>query len=83
MKFIYSISHKSFQTDDIRFTSTLFQATNRVAALNKYNKLAKGRSEYPYCWNLVKLEDVHLASIVDYTYCVFPKPYGLEASKPP
>ena len=61
---IFEVIHKHFCTDDIRLTHTLVQASTKLNAKNKFNKLAKKRKNYPYCWNEVTLKDIQKAEIL-------------------
>ena len=47
---LFKVTHRSFQTDTIVYTSDVFEGEDEHAALNSYNELAKTRTEYPYMW---------------------------------
>lgn len=61
---IYKIHHYAFATDDVKPTISLVEADSKEEALDKYNKLATTRTEYPYCWNQVSLNQVYEADII-------------------
>lgn len=58
---IFEVVHQCFATDHLEYTTTLVHATSRQAAVDKFNGLAKHRTEYPYCWSQVELKDVTLS----------------------
>lgn len=61
---LFRVEHYAFQTDDLKPAYTLVAATSRKEALGKFNKVAKKREAYPYCWNEADLEDVSLVDEV-------------------
>lgn len=62
---LWQVSHRAFQTDDLRWITTLVRAPTREAAQAKFNALAEQRREYPYCWTPVALENVHEAAVIE------------------
>jgi hypothetical protein len=59
MKRLYSVRHFHFVTDRGMPTVTKVRAHSRAEALAIYNRVARLRTEYPYCWNLATLLDVY------------------------
>ena len=61
---IFSVSHFCFQTDRLGWTTTLVEAETKEEALEKYNKVAEARKEYPYCWDKRTIRSVHEPEIL-------------------
>jgi hypothetical protein len=61
---IFQIHHYAFATDNVVRTTSLVEALSKEEALEKYNKLATLRKEYPYMWNEAKLTDVFEPEII-------------------
>ncbi len=47
---LWEVVHKSFQTDDIGYTTDVFKADTKEEVREMYKTLQKLRKEYPYCW---------------------------------
>ncbi len=62
---LYEITHTVFATDHITYGSHVFKGKSAQEALDKYNKLAATRRDYPYCWNQVGLESVEPLEVFD------------------
>jgi hypothetical protein len=58
------VSHLCFQTDDCRPTRSVVVAATKQEAVDKYNTLAKARTEYPHFWNQVGLENVSPLEVI-------------------
>jgi hypothetical protein len=61
---IFAIHHYAFATDDVKTTYSLVEANSKQEALDKYNKVAEQRLEYPYFWNRAQLSDVFKPEII-------------------
>jgi len=61
---LWSIVHKHFCTDHIEYTSSVVKAPTKQIAMDKFNKLAAKRSEYPYCYSQATLENISKLKIL-------------------
>jgi len=55
---LWVVVHKHFVTDNIKFTTSVVKAPTKQIAMKKFNNIAKKRSEYPYCYSKVTIENI-------------------------
>lgn len=55
---LYKVYHEYFCTDRIMWKSTKVRACSLEQALAIYNREARKRLKYPYCWNIARISDV-------------------------
>lgn len=61
---VWKVVHKAFSTDHLAWVDSLVLADSAEEALEKYNRLAKERTQYPYMWNQVNLDAVHPVEVI-------------------
>lgn len=62
---LFRVYHAVFATDTIVRQDTLVRASSMKEAAEKFNLWSKNKRGYPYCYNEVTVDDVHMVEILE------------------